>query len=259
MRRTGIRASARCIARARATAIVRHAHPRSLRRRGRVEGGCVRRCVGVDRAGRRGEASGDASRLRSRRHGGLRDRAPRAAARLARELCNHVLDARRCARQRLPGQVRRHERRQRVVVQPAELRFSGRVAPGHDQEAADRVRVGTGDRPRIAARGNDRDRDRGRKRRGPWRGLCKRPFVAGIAVCVHAMAAGEGARVVFAAGCGRRSRCRRQDEDAVAQQGRARTRAMAEPRFRTAARVRRSGAELGSERIRVTLRRAVFR
>ena len=169
-------------------------------------------------ARRRCEAAGAAARFRSRRHRGLRDRAPRAAARSARQLRDHVLAARRRAGQRSAGQARRCERRQRLVVQPAELRVPARMAAGHDQEAADRVRVGSDEGPRAASRRDDRVRRRGRARRRPAARCTSATSRCRSCRRRRRLAAADGARVVVAARAPRRRARRRTRRDRMAQQ-----------------------------------------
>ncbi len=103
--------------------------------------------------------------LRSRRHGGLRDRAPCAATRPAAELRNLVLPARRRAGEQFPVQARRRERRQRVVVQSPERCLPARVAARDHREAANCIRMGTDEGSNAQPRGRDRVRRERRARR----------------------------------------------------------------------------------------------
>ena len=115
--------------------------------------------------------AGAAPGLRPRRHPATRSRAARCRSTCRRTTRSSFWLRGDAPVNNLAGQARRRERRQRLVVQPAELRVSARMAAGHDQEAPDRVRLGADEGPHAAPRGGDRVRRRGRARRRPRLGL----------------------------------------------------------------------------------------
>ncbi len=209
------------------------------------------RCRCIASSGARSRRSCAASRFRSARNRRLRACIPRTAARLAGELRDHVRSSRRCADQRLPGQARRPNRRERVVVQASELCLPPRVAKGEDQEAPSRLRMGTNQRTHASSCGPHRIR-RGR-RGGWWRrfDLCQQSLAARTAARTHGMGYANPARVIVR--CRRRARLRgrRQHCDGMEERSCYRSRAIPHPRLRRATGVRRPGAALATRHVRI--------
>ncbi len=108
---------------------------------------CIRRRAGVDPCRRRRRWPRAAARFRSRRHGGLRARRPRAAARSARQLRDLVLRARRRAGEQFPVQA---DRRRAATTSGGSIvrisPFPAQWRADQDPQAPDRVRLGP-DRP----------------------------------------------------------------------------------------------------------------
>ena len=129
---------------------------------------------------------------------GLRGRAPRARHRPAPRLRVPLRAARGAAGEQPRAQAGGLERGERVVVRATRLRLSARVERPHDTQAADRVRVGTGGRRRVASCCVPRAGGQHRRGRGGL-GLDRRPHArAARAGFDGAAAAGHG--LVVAAG-----------------------------------------------------------
>jgi hypothetical protein len=123
-----------------------------------------RECVCAFRKGRAGQCA--RTGIRPGKYRRLCRRDPPAAHRAARRLRDFVLDAGGSGAQQLRGEVRRCVRRQRLVVPARELQVFGRLAAGAHQAPADRLRVGSDQRPHVAQIPIDRVRaERGGRRR----------------------------------------------------------------------------------------------